>query len=75
MKYKKTYKSYELSPPTGIGSPTLKVFNGKNVRYWKRVHMAFDFSNDEYIPIYYKGKGRYAKPEPKKNFFAKLFNL
>ena len=42
--------------------------------------MAFDFSNDEYIPIYYKGKGRYVRKkrirkDKRKNYSVICFGI
>ena len=74
MIYKKTYGKSGVG---GLGpiAGGRKVINGKRVKRWKKVSEAFDFAHDEYIPIYYKGKGRHPKKKPKKKFLAKLFNL
>lgn len=41
---KRTYIRNELS----------SFIDGRKVKYWKWVYSAFDFENDEFIPIFYK---------------------
>jgi hypothetical protein len=53
-KYKKTYY-YEESGGTNLMKEQKRLrLKGKRVKHWRLVTSAFDFSMDEYIPIYHK---------------------
>lgn len=63
-KYKKTYY-YGQSGGTGlIEAQKNQRAKGKHVKHWRLVTSAFDFSMDEYIPVYYNNK---KKKKHKKN--------
>lgn len=53
-KYKKTYYYGESGGTNLIESQKKLRDEGKHVKHWRLVTSAFDFSMDEYIPIYYK---------------------